>query len=81
MVLRWGFLGSGKIARDFACSMLAVDGCEIVSVVSVLDALSTSTPHLAAHTSYVMLISECVKIYIAAFTGFASRVANAYEVC
>lgn len=35
MVLRWGILGSGKIARDFACSMLAVDGCEIVSVVSV----------------------------------------------
>lgn len=33
MVLRWGFLGSGKIARDLACSMLAVDGCEIVSVV------------------------------------------------
>ena len=33
MVLRWGFLGSGKIARDFACSMLAVDGSEIVSVV------------------------------------------------
>ena len=33
MVLRWGVLGSGKIARDFACSMLAVDGCEIVSVV------------------------------------------------
>ena len=26
-------LGSGKIARDFACSMLAVEGSEIVSVV------------------------------------------------
>jgi len=35
MVLRWGVLGSGKIARDFACSMLAVDGCEIISVVRV----------------------------------------------
>jgi hypothetical protein len=33
MVLNWGFLGSGKIARDFACSMLAVEGSEIVSVV------------------------------------------------
>ena len=26
MVLKWGFLGSGKIARDFACSMLALCG-------------------------------------------------------
>lgn len=31
MVLKWGVLGSGKIAKDFACSMYTVDGSEIVA--------------------------------------------------
>ena len=35
--LRWGVLGSGKIARDFACSMNAVPGSRIVSVASRQD--------------------------------------------
>ena len=34
MVLKWGILGSGRIAKDFACSMMAVDGSECVAVAS-----------------------------------------------
>eukprot|EP01043_Picozoa_sp_COSAG02_P099883 COSAG02_NODE_35982_length_460_cov_1.282548_1_plen_127_part_10 len=46
MVLRWGFLGSGKIARDFACAMLAVDCFDIVSGGGDL---AVSTLHVGLH--------------------------------
>eukprot|EP00413_Alexandrium_margalefii_P032823 CAMPEP_0204561292 /NCGR_PEP_ID=MMETSP0661-20131031/33101_1 /ASSEMBLY_ACC=CAM_ASM_000606 /TAXON_ID=109239 /ORGANISM="Alexandrium margalefi, Strain AMGDE01CS-322" /LENGTH=379 /DNA_ID=CAMNT_0051568697 /DNA_START=39 /DNA_END=1178 /DNA_ORIENTATION=- len=34
MALRWGILGSGRIAKDFACSMMSVEGSEVVAVAS-----------------------------------------------
>jgi hypothetical protein len=32
--LRWGILGAGKIARDFSCAMLALEGTSVVSAVA-----------------------------------------------
>lgn len=59
MVLRWGVLGSGKIARDFACSMLAVDGCEIVSVVSAPTHYKRATyRHISFRDQQVLLTTR-----------------------
>jgi predicted dehydrogenase len=71
MVLKWGILGSGRIAKDFACSMMAVDGSECVAVASRKP--SESLTAFAAsfgcrpHTSYEAMAAdaEVEAVYVA----------------
>ena len=71
MVLKWGILGSGRIAKDFACSMMAVEGSECVAVASrrpseALTAFAASFG-CRAHASYTDLAAdaEVEAVYVA----------------
>jgi predicted dehydrogenase len=62
MGLKWGILGAGNIARDFACSMLAVDGSEVVAIASRRQTPQTedfaAKFSCACHPSYEALAAD-----------------------
>lgn len=71
MVLKWGILGSGRIAKDFACSMMATEGSECVAVASrkPSEALSAFAAAFGcrAHTCYEAMAAdaEVEVVYVA----------------
>lgn len=69
--LRWGICGAGNIAKDFASSMMAVDGSELVAVASrrPSDGLSAFADNFGcrAHGNYAALAAdaEVDAVYVA----------------
>jgi predicted dehydrogenase len=71
MPLGWGILGAGQIAKDFAASMYAVDGSELVAVgarrASAGLALFAESFGCTAHESYEALVADAAvaAVYVA----------------
>ena len=60
--LRWGIAGAGNIAKDFASSMMAVDGSDLVAVASRRPSAGLTafaeTFGCRAHGSYTALAAD-----------------------
>jgi predicted dehydrogenase len=72
--IRWGILGTGGIARDFARDLVAVPGARLVAVGSrtasaakgLADALSGAFPEVRPHASWADLVDDEVDaVYVA----------------